>query len=74
MSATLVPRLGVIRRVIDFFVLFQQIDEAVVQRETISNIDRQMERLLKERERLQHDMERLHRKQSKAVAENEVVK
>ena len=32
-----------------------------------------MERLIKERERLQRDIERLHRKQSKAVVDAEVM-
>ncbi|CAK8681521.1 unnamed protein product [Clavelina lepadiformis] len=43
-----------------------KISEAVVQHETISRIDRQMERFIKERERLQRDIERTHRKKTRA--------
>uniref|UniRef100_H2ZP56 Kinesin motor domain-containing protein n=1 Tax=Ciona savignyi TaxID=51511 RepID=H2ZP56_CIOSA len=44
-----------------------KIDEMVTQKETILRIEKQMERLLNERERLQQSIEKTHRKHTKAT-------
>nr|CAB3259095.1 kinesin-like protein KIF21A [Phallusia mammillata] len=48
-----------------------KINEIVMQRETISRIERQMERFIKDRERLQRNIEHIHRKRTRASVKGE---